>query len=39
VLRPSEGKVAAVYELVADDTFEVKQANRRREALGEPRCS
>jgi superfamily II DNA or RNA helicase len=39
VLRPSEGKVAAVYELVADDTFEVRQANRRREALGEPRCS
>lgn len=36
VLRPAEGKVAVVYELVADDTFEVKQAGRRREALGEP---
>lgn len=33
VLRPTEGKVATVYELVADDTFEVKQASRRREAL------
>jgi superfamily II DNA or RNA helicase len=34
VLRPSEGKTAIVYELVADDTFEVRQAKRRREALG-----
>lgn len=33
VLRPADGKVARVYELVAEDTFEVRQARRRNEAL------
>ena len=37
VLRPAEGKIASIYELVADDTFEVKQADRRRGALGDSR--
>lgn len=35
VLRPAAGKVAVVYELIAADTFEVRQSRRRREAVGE----
>lgn len=38
VLRPSAGKVAMVYELVAESTFEVRQAARRRGALGHAAC-
>ena len=35
VLRPSEGKVAMIYELVADGTLEVRQASRRRAGLSD----
>jgi superfamily II DNA or RNA helicase len=33
LLRPGEGKRAAVYELVTRDTLEVGQAHRRRQGL------
>jgi superfamily II DNA or RNA helicase len=33
LLRPGEGKRAAVYELVTRDTFEIGQARRRRRGL------
>ncbi len=34
LLRPAEGKRATVYELVAEDTSETRQAERRRQGLG-----
>ncbi len=36
LLRPAPGKRARVYELVSRGTIEVRQAERRREALGSP---
>jgi superfamily II DNA or RNA helicase len=34
LLRPAAGKRATVYELIADDTTEGRDAQRRRQGLG-----